>query len=129
MDKTPIYTDKAPKALGPYSQAVKSNGLLFISGQVAIDPKTNEFYTDLNIEKQTTLSMNNLNAILTSEGLTFDHVIKTTIFISDWNDLAPVNEVYASFFKNEKMYPARVIVALSLPKNMKIAIDMIATLN
>jgi 2-iminobutanoate/2-iminopropanoate deaminase len=129
MDKKPIFTDKAPKAIGPYSQAVKSNGFLFISGQIAIDPKNNEFDSDLDVKAQTTLTMNNLKAILSSEGLTFDHVIKTTIFLSDMNDFQIVNEVYGSFFKNEQMYPARATVALALPKNAKIEIEMIVTLN
>jgi 2-iminobutanoate/2-iminopropanoate deaminase len=129
MDKKPIFTDKAPKAIGPYSQAVKSNGFLFISGQIAIDPKTNEFDSDLDVKAQTTLTMNNLKAILSSEGLTFDHVIKTTIFLSDMNNFQTVNEVYGSFFKNDQMYPARATVALALPKNAKIEIEMIVTLN
>ncbi|MHA1989519.1 MAG: Rid family detoxifying hydrolase [Candidatus Hodarchaeales archaeon] len=129
MDKKPIFTDKAPKAIGPYSQGVKSNGFLFISGQIAINPKTNEFDSNLDVKTQTTLTMNNLKEILNSEDLTFDHVIKTTIFLSDMSDFQTVNEVYGSFFKNEQMYPARATVALALPKNAKVKIEMIVTLN
>lgn len=128
MDKITVFSDKAPKAIGPYSQAVKSNGFLFISGQIAIDPKTNVFDSNLDIKSQTTLTMNNLKAILTSEGLTFDNVVKTTIFLSDMNDFILVNEVYASYFQNEQMFPARATVALALPKNAKVEIEMIATL-
>lgn len=129
MDKEPIFTENAPKAIGPYSQAVKSNGLLFISGQIAIDPKTGEFNSKLDIKSQCTLVMKNLEAILHSQGLAFDHVIKTTIFLQDMKDFPIVNEVYGSFLKDKSFYPARATVALNLPKDAKIEIEMIATLN
>ncbi|OLS20807.1 MAG: RutC family protein [Candidatus Heimdallarchaeota archaeon LC_3] len=129
MDKKIIFTELAPKAIGPYSQAVISNGFLFISGQIAINPKNGEFDPDSDIESQTELVMRNLEAILKSQNISFDNVIKTTIFLADMNDFLTVNKIYGSFLLNEKIYPARATVALALPKGAKIEIDMIATIS
>ncbi len=119
-----ISTEKAPKAIGPYSQAVKYENLLFISGQIAIDPETNEFVNG-SAEEQTELIMKNIGAILNEAGLNFDHVIKTTIYLKRISDFEKVNNVYSKFFKNHK--PARATVEVSnLPKNALVEIEVIA---
>jgi len=124
MDKQIIKTSNAPDPIGPYSQAVKSAGLLFISGQVALKPGTSELITN-NISEETKQVMNNLKAILTEAGLSFDHVIKTTIFLKDMNLFVPVNEIYGKFF--ESGFPARETVAVKgLPKDVNVEISMIA---
>lgn len=120
-----INTDGAPKAIGPYSQAVRAGNLLFCSGQIPIDPKSG------NIElfggdaaAQTRLVMANLRAVLASEGATFGDVIKTTIYLSDMETFALVNEVYASFFGAHK--PARATVEVSrLPKDVSVEIEAV----
>ena len=127
MDKNVVYTEKAPNAIGPYSQAIKSNGFLFISGQIAIDPATGKFDPESDIKSQTEQVMNNLKAVLESEGLTFDNVVKTTIYLADMNDFPTVNEIYGSYFSN-KDFPSRATVAVALPKNAKVEIEMIAVL-
>ncbi len=119
-----IYTEKAPKPIGAYSQAIKYNGLLFISGQIAIDPKTNQFVGG-TVEEQTKLVMENIKAILEEAGLDFDCVIKTTIYMKNINDFPKVNKVYESYFKRHK--PARATVEVSnLPKNALVEIEVIA---
>lgn len=119
-----ISTKKAPSAIGPYSQAISHSGFLFTSGQIAIDPKTNEFIGG-NIEKQTKQVLKNLKAILKKSGSNVENIVKTTIFITDMNDFAKVNEIYGSVFKDHK--PARSCVAVaSLPKNALIEIEAIA---
>jgi 2-iminobutanoate/2-iminopropanoate deaminase len=124
MNKTIINTSNAPDPIGPYSQAVKAAGLLFISGQVAIKPGTSELITD-NIQKETEQVMNNLKAILSEAGLGFKHVIKTTIFLKDMSLFVSVNEVYGKFFKSD--FPARETVAVKgLPKDVNVEISMIA---
>ena len=123
-----IMTDKAPKAVGPYSQAVRAGDMLFCSGQIPIDPKTNELNLfDGDAAKQTTLVMNNLMAVLAAEHLTFGNVIKTSIFLSDMENFATVNEVYAKYFGDYK--PARACVAVkTLPKGVDVEIEAIAYL-
>ncbi|KAA9042178.1 RidA family protein [Ginsengibacter hankyongi] len=124
MDKKIINTSHAPDPIGPYSQAVKANGMLFISGQVAIKPGTSELITD-NIQKETEQVMSNLKAILNEAGLEFEHVLKTTIFLKDMSLFTSVNEVYGKFFNLN--FPARETVAVKgLPKDVNVEISMIA---
>ncbi len=122
-----ITTDKAPKAIGPYSQAVKAGSLLFISGQGAIDPQTQE-YRPLSIEEETSLTLRNLKSILDEAGSSIDLVIKTTIFLKNMGDFPNVNKIYAEFFNNNP--PARsTIEASALPKGFKVEIDAIALIS
>ncbi len=124
MKKEIIKTDKAPAPIGPYNQAVKAGNMLFVSGQVAIDPATGEVLSG-TVEEETTLVMNNLDAILKTAGAGFDNVVKTTIFLSDMALFAQVNEVYGKFFTGD--YPARETVAVKgLPKNVNVEISVIA---
>ena len=124
MTKKIIYTSNAPDPIGPYSQAVKVRGMLFISGQVAMKPGTSELITD-NIQTETQQVMNNLNAILMEAGLSFANVIKTTIFLKDMSLFASVNEVYSKFFETD--FPARETVAVKgLPKDVNVEISVIA---
>jgi 2-iminobutanoate/2-iminopropanoate deaminase len=119
-----IYTDNAPKAIGPYSQAIKYENLVFISGQIAIDPKTQKF-VDADIETQTKIVMENIKAILEEAGLNFNHVIKTTIYLKNLKDFEKVNKVYGEYFTEHK--PARATVEVSnLPKGALIEIEVIA---
>ncbi|MBI1780213.1 MAG: RidA family protein [Sphingobacteriales bacterium] len=124
MSKIIINTSNAPAPIGPYSQAVKTGNLLFISGQVAIKPGTGELaMTD--IPEETHQVMHNLKAILTEAGMTFDNVVKTTIFLSDMLLFSEVNEVYGKYFSNT--FPARETVAVKgLPKGVNVEISMIA---
>ena len=125
MDKQIINTSKAPSPIGPYSQAVKASGMLYISGQIAFNPATSELIT-ATIREEAEQVMNNLKAILESAELDFTNVIKTTIFLSDMNLFADVNEVYGKFFDTN--YPARETVAVkTLPKNVNVEISMIAS--
>ncbi|MED5354992.1 MAG: Rid family detoxifying hydrolase [Bacteroidota bacterium] len=122
-----IKTSNAPKPIGPYNQAVISNNLLFISGQVAFDPKTDTLVLD-NIENETKQVMENLKAILESVNATFENVIKTSIFLSDMDNFVKVNGVYGSYF-NEDTAPARETVEVArLPKDVNVEISMIAEL-
>lgn len=121
--KTVINTDKAPKAIGPYSQAIKANGLLFISGQLPVEPVTGE--VPVSIEAQTRQSLQNLKAILAEEQLAFSDVVKTTVFLKDMNDFAAMNAVYESCFTFEA--PARACVQVArLPKDVLVEIELIA---
>lgn len=122
--KTVIQTNKAPQAIGPYSQAILVNGTLYTSGQIAINPETNELEME-SIESETHLVMKNLNAILTEAGKSFDSVIKTTIFLKNMDDFKVINEVYASYFSAD--FPARETVQVAkLPKDVNVEISMIA---
>ena len=124
MNTQIINTTNAPDPIGPYSQAVKAGGLLFISGQVALKPGASSLIST-SIAEETELVMNNLKAILTEAGLGFGHVIKTTIFLKNMSLFAAVNEVYGKFF--ESSFPARETVAVSgLPKDANVEISMIA---
>jgi 2-iminobutanoate/2-iminopropanoate deaminase len=121
-----VLTDRGPKPIGPYSQAVKSNGFVFISGQVALDPKTNDF-VGADVRQQTERVLENLKAILEASGVTLTHVVKTTVFLKDMNDFAAMNEVYARYFAAAP--PARSTVqAARLPKDALVEIDLIASL-
>ncbi|HIP35800.1 MAG TPA: RidA family protein [Crocinitomix sp.] len=122
--KTIIQTNEAPSAIGPYSQAVKINGMLFTSGQIAINPLTNKLEIE-DLKHETHLVMKNLNAVLKKANMNFSNVVKTTIFLKDMNDFSLVNEIYASYF--EENYPARETVQVAqLPKNVNVEISMIA---
>jgi 2-iminobutanoate/2-iminopropanoate deaminase len=117
-------SEHAPKPLGPYSQAVESNGLVFLAGQIPIDPKTDQVVTG-DIEKQTVQVMENLKAVLQSAGLNFNHVLKTTIFLTDLGDFTKVNAIYGQYIK--EMAPARsTIQVAALPKSVNVEIEMIA---
>jgi 2-iminobutanoate/2-iminopropanoate deaminase len=121
-----IYTENAPTPIGPYSQAVKYENLMFLSGQIAIDPKTNEL-VGKDAAEQTKVIMENIKAILEEAGLNFNHIIKTTIYLKDLNDFAKVNEVYGQYFTEHK--PARSTAEVSrLPKDALVEIEMIAGL-
>ena len=127
MQKTVINTAKAPAPIGPYNQAIVSNNMVFISGQIPINPETNELVSG-DIEVETHQVMRNLEAILEQAGINFQHIIKTTIFLSDMNLFAKVNEVYGSYFAAD--YPARETVAVKgLPKGVNVEISMIATVS
>ena len=127
MSKQIINTPKAPAPIGPYNQAVKTVGLLFISGQIAIDPSTNELING-TVKEEAHQVMKNLKAILDEAKLTFEHVAKTTIFLSDMSLFAEVNEVYGSYFNGD--YPARETVAVKgLPKAVNVEISMIASVS
>lgn len=120
-----IFTEKAPAPIGPYSQAVLSGNTLYTSGQIAINPENGELVLD-TIEAETAQVMNNLKAVLDAADMTFEDVIKTTIFISDMNDFAKINTVYASYL-DEKTAPARETVQVAvLPKHVNVEISMIA---
>ena len=119
-----IRTEKAPAAIGPYSQAIESNGMVFVSGQLPIDPETGVFASS-DIMGQTRQSLTNMRNILESEGLYLSNVVKTTVFLSDMNNFAAMNEVYSSFFSSP--FPARSAVAVkTLPKDALVEIECIA---
>jgi 2-iminobutanoate/2-iminopropanoate deaminase len=120
-----IFTDKAPAPIGPYNQAVLVNGTLYTSGQIALNPETMELVLG-TIEIETKQVMENMKAVLEAANMTFDNVIKTTIFIMDMNDFARINSVYGSYF-DEKTAPARETVQVAgLPKGVNVEISMIA---
>ncbi len=122
--KKEIKTDKAPKAIGPYSQAIMANGLIFASGQIAINPSTGELITG-TIEEETRLVLNNLKAVLEAAGSSFDKVIKCTVYLQNMDDFSRMNAVYGEFFKPP--YPARAAVQVArLPRDVKVEIEAIA---
>ena len=122
--KTVINTGSAPAPIGPYSQAIEANGLIFVSGQVAIEPSTGELVLD-DIKAETTKVMENIQAVLTEAGIDFSHIVKTTIFLKDMASFAQVNEVYGSYFTEK--FPARETVAVAgLPKNVNVEISVTA---
>jgi len=119
-----ISTNKAPKAVGPYSQAIICNDLLFISGQIAINPETNILITD-SFELEVKQIFTNINEILKEANTSFDNVIKTTVFIKDINNFGLFNEIYANYFVNNK--PARSLVEVTnLPKGANLEVEVIA---
>lgn len=125
--KTIIYTENAPAPIGPYNQAVLKGDTLYTSGQIALNPATMELVID-NIESETKQVMENMKAVLEAAGMTFENVVKTTIFIMNMNDFGAINTVYGSYF-NEKTAPARETVQVAcLPKNVNVEISMIAVL-
>jgi 2-iminobutanoate/2-iminopropanoate deaminase len=130
MTRQVIRTDNAPAPVGPYNQAIAASGqLVFVAGQIAIDPRLGDVvYTD-DVKKQTEQVMANLEAILTAAGATFDDVVKTTVFLADMNDFAAVNAVYAKYFP-ENTAPARACVQVSrLPKDVLVEIEAIAVIS
>jgi 2-iminobutanoate/2-iminopropanoate deaminase len=121
-----VLTEKGPKPIGPYSQAVKSNGFLFASGQVALDPRNNEFLGG-DIRQQTERAMENIKAVVEAAGSNLHHVVKTTVFLKDMNDFAAMNEAYGKFFPAAP--PARSTVQVArLPKDALVEIEVIAAL-
>ena len=125
--KNIIFTENAPAPIGPYNQAVLKGNTLYTSGQIAINPATGELVTD-TIESETQQVMQNMKAVLEAAGMTFENVVKTTIFIMVMNDFGKINTVYGSYF-NEKTAPARETVQVAcLPKNVNVEISMIAIL-
>lgn len=124
MTKETISTDKAPGAIGPYSQAVKAGGMVFCSGQIPIDPATGEFISG-GVAEQTRQVLANLSAVLEAAGLGLDDVVKTTVFLADMADFTSMNEVYSEFFSENK--PARATVqAARLPRDARVEIECIA---
>ena len=119
-----VTTDRGPKPIGPYSQAIKSAGFIFLSGQVALDPKSGEL-TGGDIRQQTERTLNNIKGILEAAGANLHHVVKTTVFLKDMNDFAAMNEVYARYFTSAP--PARSTVQVSrLPKDALVEIEVTA---
>lgn len=119
-----IATQDAPAAIGPYSQAVQIGPMLYCSGQIAIDPQTNEVLR-VDVKAQTEQVMKNIKAVLGAAGMDFSHVVKTTIFVTDMNDFATVNEVYGKHFVGEP--PARsTVAAAALPKGVNVEIEVVA---
>ncbi len=118
-----IHTEKAPAAVGPYSQAIVSNGMVYTSGQIAIDPTTNTIKA-VNIQEQTEQIMKNLAAVLETAGSSFEKAVKTTCFLADMNDFAAFNEIYGKYFTS---LPARSCVAVkTLPKGVLAEVEVIA---
>lgn len=121
-----VLTDRGPKPIGPYSQAIRANGFLYVSGQVALDPKTGEF-VGADIGQQTQRTLENVKGILEAAGSNLHHVVKTTVFLKDMNDFAAMNEVYAKYFPSAP--PARSTVQVArLPKDALVEIEAIAGL-
>jgi 2-iminobutanoate/2-iminopropanoate deaminase len=122
--KEVIATDRGPKAIGPYSQAIRANGLLFVSGQIALDPST-QLLVSGDIKAQTERVMENLKGIVEAAGSALDRVVRTTVFLADMNEFAPMNEIYARYFPGQP--PARSTVqAARLPRDVRVEIDLIA---
>ncbi len=122
--KDVISTDRGPKAIGPYSQAIRANGFIFISGQVAFDPATGQL-VDGDIGKQTARVLENLKAIVEASGSSLDKAVKATVFLKDMNDFAAMNEVYGRYFSQHP--PARSTVEVArLPRDVRVEIDLIA---
>jgi 2-iminobutanoate/2-iminopropanoate deaminase len=119
-----IQTDRAPQAIGPYSQAIKANGFIFASGQIPLDPATMKI-VDGGIEEQTERVLDNLKAVLEAAGSSLDRVVKTTVYLADMNEFAAMNEIYARYFSATK--PARATVQVArLPRDVKVEIDVVA---
>lgn len=126
MSKEIIQTDQAPGAIGPYSQAIKKNSMVFVSGQIPMDPSTGEIVVG-DIQTQTRQVLNNVEAVLKASGATLDDVVKATVFITSMDDFPQINEVYGEYFKNDP--PARACVEVSrLPKSVQVEIEAIAIL-
>ena len=123
MGKKIIATDKAPAAIGPYSQAIEAGGFVFASGQIPVDPATGNIPD--GIEAQAKQALTNVKNLMEASGLSMDNIVKTSVFIKDLNDFAKVNEVYATFFESD--FPARSCVEVArLPKDVLIEVEVIA---
>jgi 2-iminobutanoate/2-iminopropanoate deaminase len=121
-----VATDRGPKAIGPYSQAIRANGFVFLSGQIPLDPKTQEV-VEGDVAAQTERVLENLKGVVEAAGSSIQRVVKTTVFLADMNDFAAMNEVYSRYFVTHP--PARSTVEVSrLPKNVRVEIDLIALL-
>jgi 2-iminobutanoate/2-iminopropanoate deaminase len=119
-----IQTDRAPQAIGPYSQAIKANGFIFASGQIPLDPATMQI-VEGGIEEQTERVFDNLKAVLEAAGSSLDRVVKTTVYLADMTEFAAMNEIYARYFSATK--PARATVQVArLPRDVKVEIDVVA---
>ena len=119
-----VQTDNAPAAIGPYSQAIKAGGFVFVSGQVAFDPKTGEFVPG-GVAEQTEQVLKNVSAVLEASGSSLDQVVKTTVFLADMKEFSAMNEVYARFFSEPP--PARATVAAAgLPRDARVEIEVVA---
>jgi 2-iminobutanoate/2-iminopropanoate deaminase len=124
--KETISTNNAPSAIGPYSQAIKAGNMIFVSGQIPIDPATGNFVSD-DVKEQTVQVLKNLSAVLEAAGATLNNVVKTTVFLEDMNDFGVMNEIYGEYFNENK--PARATVqAARLPRDAKVEIDCIAVI-
>ena len=124
--KEPVLTDHGPKPIGPYSQAIRANGFLYVSGQVGLDPQTGAL-TGTTIQEQTERTLQNVKGIVEAAGVKLNHVVKTTVFLKDMNDFAAMNEVYARYFTSAP--PARSTVQVArLPKDALVEMEVIAVL-
>ena len=122
--RQPIKTDNAPAAIGPYSQAIKANGFVFVSGQIPIDPHTGEFVAG-GIAEQTARVLKNLTAVLEAAGSSLEQVVKTTVFLADMKEFSSMNEVYKDFFPSPP--PARsTVAAAGLPRDARVEIEAVA---
>ena len=128
MKKEIIKTDKAPAPIGPYNQAVKTGNMIFISGQIAINPETGELETG-DLETETKLVMENLKAILAEANCTFENVIKTSIFISDMNNFGKINEIYGTYFEAATAPARETVEVANLPKFVNVEISAIAVID
>ena len=124
--RSPVKTDRAPGAIGPYSQAIKAGGFVFVSGQIPIDPSTGQFVAG-GVAEQTEQVLKNLSAVLEASGSSLARVVKTTVFLADMKDFSAMNEVYGRFFTDEP--PARATVAAAgLPRDARVEIELVALL-
>jgi 2-iminobutanoate/2-iminopropanoate deaminase len=124
--KDVIATDRGPKAIGPYSQAIRANGFVFVSGQIPLDPVTQQLVAG-DIQVQTERVLENLKGIIEAAGSSLDHVVRATVFLADMNEFAAMNEVYGRYFRSQP--PARSTVQVSrLPRDVRVEIDVIALL-
>ena len=127
MEKIVIFSSSAPAAIGPYSQAIRAGNMLFVSGQIALDPAAGTVIDDKSVAAQTRRVLQNIQAIVTAAGASLENVVKTTVFLKDMNDFAEMNAVYAEFFRSAP--PARATVEVSrLPRDVSVEIDCIAVL-
>ncbi|MEX0805240.1 MAG: RidA family protein [Candidatus Binatia bacterium] len=124
MSRETVQTDKAPKAIGPYTQAIKANGFVYTAGQIAIEPETGDL-VEGGISAQTRRVLNNLGAVLEAAGTSFDQVVKATVFLRHMSDFAAMNDVYAEYLGNAK--PARSTIAVAeLPRGALVEVDLVA---